>query len=134
MIGYMNGVIIWTDDLSRLREFYCHTLEMEPHSDRPYFVSFKWGDLRFSIGSHESIHGHARDPYRVMVNFDVEDIHAFHAAMTAKGVEFIRPPEREHWGGWVATFTDPDGNIIQVLEQPPERRGEALPDNLTPDT
>ena len=124
MIGYMNGVIIWTDNLARLREFYCGTLGLEPHSDRDYFVSFKWGGLRFAIGSHDSVHGQSPDPFRIMVNFDVDDIHAIYNTLVAAGVEFIRPPEKEHWGGWVASFKDPDGNIIQVLEQPPERRGE----------
>ena len=127
MIGHMNGVIIWTDDLPRLKDFYCNVLGLEPHSDRPYFVSFKWGGLRFSIGSHDAVHGEARDPYRIMVNFAVDRIHDFHESLAARGVEFIRPPEKEHWGGWVASFTDPDRNIIQVLEQPPERMGEAVP-------
>ena len=127
MIGYMNGVIIWTDNLPRLREFYCETLGLEPHSDRDYFVSFKWGGLRFSIGSHDGVHGLARDPLRIMVNFDIDNIHEFHREMADKGVDFIRVPEKEHWGGWVASFKDPDGNVIQVLEQPPERRGQQLP-------
>lgn len=127
MIGYMNGVIIWTDDLPRLRSFYCDGLGLKPHSDRPYFVSFKWGGLRFSIGSHDQVSGQARDPYRVMVNFDVAGIHKVHRRLAAKGVEFIREPEQEHWGGWVASLKDPDGNIIQLLEQPPERRGEPVP-------
>ena len=124
MLGHLSGVIIWTGDLPALREFYCETLGMRPHSDRPHFVSFKWGGLRFAIGSHDRVSSAARDPHRVMVNFDATDIHALHAELTAKGVEFIRPPERESWGGWVASFLDPDGNIIQLLEQPPERRGD----------
>jgi len=28
------------------------------------------------------------------------------------------PPEREHWGGWIATLQDPDGNILQLLQLP----------------
>ncbi len=127
MIGHLSGVIIWTGDLPSLRRFYCDTLGLTPHSNRPHFVSFKWGGLRFAIGSHDEVRGKAKDRYRVMINFDVERIHEFHAEMTARGVRFIRPPEREHWGGWVASFEDPDGNIIQALEQPPERRGQPIP-------
>ncbi len=127
MIGHMNGVIIWTEDLPALRRFYCDTLGLEPYSSRPSFVSFKWGGLRFAIGDHESVHGRARDPYRMMINFDVDDIHTFHAEAAAKGVKFIRTPEQETWGGWVATFLDPDGNMIQALQQPPERKGERIP-------
>ena len=27
-----------------------------------------------------------------------------------------RPPERESWGGLVATLRDPDGNFVQLLQ------------------
>jgi predicted enzyme related to lactoylglutathione lyase len=56
---------------------------------------------------------------RVTVNLGVDDIHAAYRTLLARGVVFVRPPEREHWGGWVASFRDPDGNLIQLL-QPPE--------------
>ena len=118
MIRYMNGVIIWTDDLPRLRTFYVDELGLTPRSDRPNFVNFEWGGVRFSIGSHDGVSGRARDPHRVMINFDVDDIHAAHDRMSAAGARFIRPPEKEHWGGWVATFEDPDGNLLQLLQQP----------------
>ena len=145
MIRGLAGVIIWTDDLDGMVDFYrdtCHhlpdgrttwtpcrmkpksttsfyrALGLTPHSERPHFVSFKWGDVRLGIGSHSNVKGASSDPYRVMVNLDVEDIHAAHERLSQAGVEFIRPPEREHWGGWVCTFTDPDGNILQLLEQP----------------
>ena len=39
-------------------------------------------------------------------------------AVKDQGVEFIREPEREDWGGWIATFLDPDGNVLQLLHQP----------------
>lgn len=118
MIRYMNGVIIWTDDLASLRTFYVDTLGLTPRSDHPHFVNFEWGDVRFSIGSHDGVRGQARDPHRIMVNFDVGDIHGLHERLAGKGVSFIRPPEKEHWGGWVATFEDPDGNLLQLLQQP----------------
>ena len=53
-----------------------------------------------------------------MVNLGVDDIHQEYEALRARGVEFMRPPELEHWGGWVCTFSDPDGNTIQLLQQP----------------
>ena len=118
MIRGLAGVILWTDDLDGMVDFYRDTLGLTPHSERPAFVSFKWGNVRLGIGSHSNVKGASGDPYRVMVNLDVEDIHAVHNRLSHAGVEFMRPPEREHWGGWVCTFTDPDGNILQLLEQP----------------
>ena len=76
MIGSVNGVIIWTQNLDRLTKFYTETMGLTPHSVRPHFVNFEWGEMRFSIGSHTEIKGQAADPYRIMINFDVTDIHA----------------------------------------------------------
>ncbi|MCY4530360.1 MAG: VOC family protein [Chloroflexi bacterium] len=118
MIRGLAGVIIWTDDLPRMVEFYRDTLGLTPNSERPHFVSFKWGRVKLGIGKHSGVKGASGDPYRVMVNLDVEDIHAAHGRLSNAGATIIRPPEREHWGGWVCTFTDPDGNILQLLEQP----------------
>ena len=53
-----------------------------------------------------------------MINLGVSDIQKVYEKLTSQGVNFIRPPEQEHWGGWVATFEDPDGNILQFLQQP----------------
>lgn len=122
MINGVSGVIIWTGDHERLAAFYRDTLGLTPHSVRPNFVAFRWGEMRLSIGAHDHVHGETTEPYRVMVNLDTSDIHAAYKAFCDRGVEFVRPPEQEHWGGWVATFTDPDGNMLQLLEQPPDRR------------
>jgi uncharacterized glyoxalase superfamily protein PhnB len=54
----------------------------------------------------------------MMVNLAVGDAVAVHARLASRGVVFLRPPERELWGGTVATLTDPDGNILQLLQQP----------------
>ena len=41
MIQRLAGVIVWTDDLERLVEFYRDTLGLTPHSVKPNFVSFR---------------------------------------------------------------------------------------------
>ena len=125
MIEGVIGVIIWTDDLDGMVEFYRETLGLTPHSVRPNFVAFKWGEMRLSIGTHDEVSGKTSEPYRIMVNLGVDDIQKVHGTLLGRGVKFDRDPEQEHWGGWVATFRDPDGNILQLLEQPPERRTPA---------
>ena len=119
MVEGVIGVIIWTEKLDRLAGFYRDKLGLEPHSVRPDFISFRWGDMRLSVGEHSQVSGRNRDPFRVMVNLGVSDIHATHKSLVSKGVAFSRPPEQEHWGGWVATFSDPDGNTLQLMQQPP---------------
>ena len=118
MIDGVAGVIIWTERMAAMAAFYRDTLGLPVHSERPHFVAFEWGEMRFSIGEHSEVRGKSAEPQRIMVNLATSDIHTLHARLTVAGVRFIRLPEREHWGGWVATFEDPDGNMLQLLEQP----------------
>ena len=118
MIEGVAGVIIWTEEFDPQVAFYRDTLGLEPHSVRPDFVSFKWGDVRLGIGKHSEVRGKTEEPYRIMVNLGVDNIHQVYGTLRARGVKFLRPPEQEHWGGWVGTFSDPDGNILQLLQQP----------------
>ena len=123
MIEGVVGVIIWTEDLDALLAFYRDTLGLKPHSIRPDFVSFKWRGMRLGIGTHSKVTGKTREPYRVMLNLGVDDIHKEYEALRARGVKFMRPPELEHWGGWVSTFSDPDGNTVQLMELPQLQTG-----------
>ena len=118
MITGVVGVTLWTDDLERLFHFYHDTLGLPLHSRHQDFIAFQLGDVRFNLGLHDGVRGAAKDPYRIMPHLGVDDIQQEHRRLVAQGVEFIRPPEQEHWGGWVATFKDPDGNILQMLQFP----------------
>lgn len=112
------GVIVWTDRFGEMLRFYRDTLGLEPRGVKAAFANFAWGDFRLSVAAHDGVRGRARDPLRVMINFAVADVHAAHERLAARGVVFSRPPERERWGGWVATFADPDGNTLQLLQLP----------------
>ena len=117
-IDALAGVLVWTseDSFERMAAFYTETLGLAPRSRRHRFVNFEWGGVRLTVATHGSIAGPATDPLRLMVNFAVADIAAVHERLAADGVAFSRPPERESWGGWVATFSDPDGNVLQLLQ------------------
>jgi catechol 2,3-dioxygenase-like lactoylglutathione lyase family enzyme len=117
-ISGVAGVIIWTEQFPAMLRFYRDVLGLAPRSLKPAFVNFAWGGFRLSIATHPAINGRSRDPLRLMVNFAVGDIHAEHARLLAAGVPFLRPPEPEEWGGLVATFADPDGNTLQLLQLP----------------
>ncbi len=121
MITGVVGITLWTDNLDRMVSFYRDTLRLPLHSFHADegFAAFALGDIRFNVGRHGAISGISKDPLRVMPHLGVSDIHATHARLAAEGVEFIRQPEQEHWGGWVATLKDPDGNTLQLLQLNP---------------
>lgn len=119
-IGGLSGVLVWTDAerFPAMRGFYVDTLGLTPRSDREHFVNFDWGDQRLTVSVHEDVSGPNEDPLRLMINLAVDDIHAVAARIEVNGVRFVRPPEQEPWGGWIATFHDPDGNTLQLLQTP----------------
>jgi predicted enzyme related to lactoylglutathione lyase len=114
------GVLIWTsaDRFPAMARFYRDTLGLTPRSDKPDFVNFDWQGIRLSVGVHGAVDGASREPLRLMINLTVTDIAAVHARLAGAGIVFTRPPEREAWGGWVATFGDPDGNVLQLMQLP----------------
>jgi catechol 2,3-dioxygenase-like lactoylglutathione lyase family enzyme len=114
------GVLIWTgrERFEAMARFYRDRLGLTPRTSRPDFINFEWSGVRLSVSVHDRVSGASRDPLRIMVNLAVDDIHAAHARLTRAGVVFARPPEPEEWGGQVATFLDPDGNLVQLLQLP----------------
>ena len=118
-IAAVVGLTLWSDNLEGMFAFYNDVLRLPLHSRHDDFIAFQLGELRFNLGRHSRVQGASSDPFRMMPHLGVDDIHGEFRRLQAAGVEFIRPPEQEHWGGWVATFRDPDGNILQLLQLHP---------------
>ena len=114
------GVLIWTEPkrFEAMARFYRDRLGLTPRTSKPDFINFDWGGVRLSVSVHDRVRGESRDPLRIMVNLAVDDIRAVHARLAGAGVAFTRPPETEDWGGQVASFLDPDGNLIQLMQLP----------------
>lgn len=111
----LGSVIIATADKPRLLAFYHDILGV------PYGPSGKLesGGVIIHPARHSAVQGPPAEPHRVMLTFDTDDISAATAALKAHGVVFVREPEQEAWGGWIATFLDPDGNYLQLLQPAP---------------
>ena len=114
------GVLIWTEAsrFEAMARFYRDQLGLVARTSKSDFINFEWNGLRFSVSVHDRVRGASRDPYRIMVNLLVDDIDALHARLARAGVAFTRPPQVEDWGGRVATFLDPDGNVLQLFQLP----------------
>jgi predicted enzyme related to lactoylglutathione lyase len=114
------GVLIWTqrERFAEMARFYRDRLGLIPRTAKPDFINFDWAGLRLSVSVHDRVEGTSRDPLRIMLNLRVDDIDATHRRLTRAGVVFTRPPETEDWGGRVATFLDPDGNVLQLFQLP----------------
>ncbi|SCA57008.1 Glyoxalase/bleomycin resistance protein/dioxygenase [Candidatus Terasakiella magnetica] len=54
------------------------------------------------------------------VSFATDDIKSTYKELSAKGVHFEGKPETEEWGGAMAHFKDPAGNVFTLVQYPPQ--------------
>ncbi len=116
MLKGIHSVLIWTEDLQRILPFYRDVLGLKPQMENDQFVVFESSSgAALAIGAHSDVKGRSRDPKRVMVDFNVDDCQAEYERLRGHGVDFIRAPSKED-GAIIATFSDPDGNILQLFQ------------------
>src|SRR4029077_21098548 len=97
-------------DLARAKPVYAALLGVEPMADSPYYVGFEAEGQQIGLvpgggGMTSPV------PY-----WHVADIEAKLAEVTAAGAAVKDSPRDVGGGRLVATFTDPDGNVLGVLQ------------------
>ena len=109
---------IFSEDVEKLLPFYRDTVGLTVGSGGDGF--YVLGDVDGSVlglGTHSEVHGKATDHARHIVGFDSDDIQADFQRLKAAGVEFVEEPNRPGTEGpQIATFKDPEGNLIQLLQ------------------
>ena len=78
------------------------------------FYGWKVGSGYFSILEHSEMGGKAKDPGRVLLNFETAQVQAEFDRIKGQGGVVVRAPY-EMGGGWIATLADPDGNYFQLV-------------------
>jgi predicted enzyme related to lactoylglutathione lyase len=114
----LNAVRIFVTDIPKAKAFYCDTLGWESIAIEPEkFLLFKVGNVDLVV---ESVKGDIQAEQTLVgrftgVSFTVADLDATYAALSAKGVEFVQKPEKQSWGGTIASFVDGDRNGITLV-------------------
>lgn len=117
------GISLFTtsERFEAMRSFYVDQVGLAPDpSDMSERLAFTWGAppdrVRLIISTHDGVAGANEDPNRVMLNLLTYDLEQLAAGMAERGVTFTHGPMRMSWGGLMATFRDPDGNTLQLLQ------------------
>jgi predicted enzyme related to lactoylglutathione lyase len=99
-------------DLEKAKEVYTALLGMPPQHDSSYYVGYE------AEGQHIGlVPGGAQQGMTAPVAYwHVPDIEAKLAEVTAAGATVKDAPRDVGGGRLVATFTDPDGNVLGVLQ------------------
>jgi len=113
-IGYVN---VFVSDLGRAIGFYRDTLglALQHAAEEHGYASFQAGAVSLGLAVPGEDQGELVGRH-TGVGFAVADLEAEHARLAGEGVAFTMPPSRQPWGGFMATFTDPDGNVYYLDE------------------
>ncbi len=110
---------ITTEDPRRMMDFYENVLRLPRNEDvGEGAVSAAGATIIFD--THSETKGPNNEPSRFLLNFFVDDLATEQQRLEAQGVRFIRSAGREFWGGVISTFTDPDGNYLQLIQFKPQ--------------
>ena len=118
MITGLGTAGIWSEDIQKkLVPFYRDVLGLPLAVDTPGFVVLgsNPGGPSVTLGTHSDVKGNNADPARHMVGFTTDDIQAEFQRLKGKGVDFVEEPT-DFPQVTVATFKDPEGNLIQLLQ------------------
>lgn len=78
------------------------------------FWGWQVGSGFVGILTHSEMGGSAKDPGRVMLNFETAQVKEEFERIKAIGGTVIREPY-EMGSGLIATLADPDGNLFQLM-------------------
>lgn len=116
------AVRVFTGDWDRAVAFYRDTLgwPLEVIDAQSGWAQFCLGgaDIGLERVSRDSADDQVLVGRFTGISIAVPDIQRSYATLTARGVRFEGPPEQQPWGGWLAHFSDPDGNVLTLLGAP----------------
>lgn len=114
-IWYAN---VFVTDLERAVRFYRDTLGLPlQFADEKFgYASFAPEGIRLGLAVVDPSASNASSLVgrHTGIGFGVPDLDAAHQQLSAKSVHFTMVPAKQPWGGYMAMFADPDGNVFYL--------------------
>ncbi len=114
-IAYVNVSVA---DFAAAVKFYGEVLGLEQQfADAAFgYASFSAGPIRLGVARIDSNDEGQRKLVgrHTGIGFSVGDLVGSHQQLAAKGVHFTMAPQKQPWGGFMALFADPDGNVFYL--------------------
>ena len=109
-----NSILIGTSQPEVLAAFYAKFFGKPADMNEGGYSGWQVGNGFLTVGAHSEIHGKAKEPARILLNFETKTVKEEFERLKNLGVTVIKEPY-EMGGAWIATLADPDGNYIQLL-------------------
>ncbi len=101
-------------DLEAAKAVYTALLGMAPSADSPYYVGYEAEGQQIGLVPNAAAQGMTSP----VAYWHVSDIEAKLAEVTAAGAKVKDAPRDVAAGRLVATFTDLDGNVLGLIQDP----------------
>ncbi|MDQ3811982.1 MAG: hypothetical protein M3336_17000 [Chloroflexota bacterium] len=112
----LNSVLIGSPQPDVLAGFYARVLDKPADFADAGFTGWQVGSAFLTVGPHSEISGQAKEPARLLINFETEQVQEEFERIKAVGAVVVREPYQiEGMPGWIATLADPDGNYFQLM-------------------
>ena len=115
MIKTVWCITLCVSNLEKAAKFYEEILGLERKYEYSSYVGFECGGVEIGLTPKLS-EGQKILPVSPSVGFLVDDVDKVSRELKKKGVKFIKELHEEPWGGKKATFTDPDGNLLEITQ------------------
>ena len=114
----IDTVRIFVTDIARSKLFYTESIGMplaKDGSDHGFFILNGGGaNLLIERADSNDEEGKQLIGRFTGISLRADNIHSVCARLKAQGITFTGEPEKQWWGGTLAHFQDPDGNIITL--------------------
>jgi predicted enzyme related to lactoylglutathione lyase len=105
-------------DLAAAKPVYTALLGMPPTSDSPFYVGYEAEGQQIGL-----VPNRGEGATSPVAYWHVSDIEAKLAEVIAAGATLKEAPRDVAQGRLVATFTDPDGNVLGLIQDPEQPKG-----------
>jgi len=107
-------VTFTVSDLRRAIWFYEEVLGLQKKYEFKDYAGFDCGGVEIGLKTWGGLEKPRKG--EPCVNFLVEDVDEVYKTLRQRGVAFLKDPDDTPWGGRIALFTDPDGNLLQITQ------------------
>ena len=113
-MNHVENIVYTVNDIATAKAIHGALLDVEPHTDQPYYVGFNVGG--FEIGLTPRADGASVGP---VAHICVADLETALAEVELVGATIASEPRQVAPGTRVATITDPDGTVLGLIEHTP---------------
>ena len=110
----LNSVMIGSTQPKVVAEFYERVFARPADYADEGGYAWQAGNAYLTLGEHSEVKGKAKEPQRLLLNFETKEVKEEFERIKGLGAKVIKEPY-EMEGVWIATFADPDGNYFQLM-------------------